>query len=311
MSGRPRGRRELRSGREPIGSRVPPRALALLALGGAGVLWGASFLLGKLALRRAGPIDVILWRFIAASLALLALPEARRFRPRRGDLPVFVLAGVLNVPVTFLVQFEGLARTSASVAALIVGTLPALVALASRVFLQERVGRIGWVAVAASASGVGLIVGGSMTDSHLVGDALVFVSMFAVVGWVLIGKRLLRGAPPLGTTAWIVWIGTVALVPIALVLGGRPRVALPAATWGEIVLLGFASTACAMGLWNWGLRGVPAARAGVFLNLEPLVGASLGAAVLGDRLGASFVVGGVLVLAAAVVMSLQGAAPGA
>ena len=50
---------------------------------------------------------------------------------------------------------------------------------------------------------------------------------------------------------------------------------------------------------------VPASRAGVFLNLEPLVGALLGILVLGDAWGVATVAGGALIIGAAVVISRQ------
>jgi hypothetical protein len=42
----------------------------------------------------------------------------------------------------------------------------------------------------------------------------VFSSMFAVVGWVLLGKRLMRDYPPLADTAWIITCGTAVLTPV-------------------------------------------------------------------------------------------------
>lgn len=56
-------------------------------------------------------------------------------------------------------------------------------------------------------------------------------------------------------------------------------------------------------LWNWGVGRVPASRAGVFLNLEPLVGALLGVLVLGEAWGPGTVVGGALIIGAAGVVS--------
>ncbi|PYX05865.1 MAG: hypothetical protein DMG88_20155 [Acidobacteria bacterium] len=52
-----------------------------------------------------------------------------------------------------------------------------------------------------------------------------------------------------------------------------------------------------------GLARVPAARAGVFLNLEPLVGTLLGVVILGESLGVFGVLGGAMVLFAAAYFS--------
>jgi drug/metabolite transporter (DMT)-like permease len=65
------------------------------------------------------------------------------------------------------------------------------------------------------------------------------------------------------------------------------------------------ATAGAYLCWNWGLAHMPAARAGVFLNLEPVVGTLLGMSLLHERLGSMAVLGGLLIISAAVYFSLR------
>jgi drug/metabolite transporter (DMT)-like permease len=67
-------------------------------------------------------------------------------------------------------------------------------------------------------------------------------------------------------------------------------------------LLATASTAL---LWNWGLKRVPASQAGIFVNLEPLVGAILGVSLLHESLGIMAVVGGALIIGGAVYFSYK------
>jgi drug/metabolite transporter (DMT)-like permease len=74
-------------------------------------------------------------------------------------------------------------------------------------------------------------------------------------------------------------------------------------TWLSVATLGLFATTIATLLWNWGLSRVPASQAGVFVNLEPLVGAILGVALFDDTFGPLSVLGGLLIVAAAVVVS--------
>jgi len=69
--------------------------------------------------------------------------------------------------------------------------------------------------------------------------------------------------------------------------------------------MGLLATTVTTYLWNWGLAQVPASQAGVFLNLEPVVGAILGVLVLHDVLGPYGVVGGLLVIGAAIVVAMD------
>lgn len=61
----------------------------------------------------------------------------------------------------------------------------------------------------------------------------------------------------------------------------------------------------------WGLRRIPAAHASTLTLLEPVVSLLLGAAVLGERVGARAFVGGALILAGAIVVMTQAEAPAA
>ena len=275
---------------------------ALLALVAACVFWGASFPFGKLALNELPVSHVVLYRFVLACLVLVPLALKSGVRPEKKDYPHFLLAGLLGVPVTLLLQFGGLALTSVTSAALIVGTGTPLLALGGVLFNRERLGRIGWGAVGASTLGVVLMVGFPGGAHSWMGDALVFLSMLAAVAWVLLSKRLMVRYPALVATAYMLGIGTLALVPIAVVWGGPLRLDLSWIGWGAMLALGFGCTALSDALWNWGLEQVEASRAGVYLNLEPLTGALLGITLFRDALDAGMVIGGVLILAAAWVI---------
>jgi drug/metabolite transporter (DMT)-like permease len=276
---------------------------AMPALALAGALWGVSFLFGKWALEELGPAHVTLLRFSLASASLLPYALLKGVWPGRGDLPLFLLVGFLTVPATFLVQFWGLSLTGATVAALIVGCGPPIVALFASLFLGERLGKTGWSAVGASTLGVALAVAGPGVSNDWLGDALVLLSLLAVVGWVLLGKRLGDGYPAVPATAWILTFGTLTLLPVALLWEGVPRLDLTLLGWASVLVLGLGCSAATYALWNWGVARVPASRAGVFLNFEPLVGALLGVLVLGEAWGPGTVVGGALIIGAALVVS--------
>ena len=64
-------------------------------------------------------------------------------------------------------------------------------------------------------------------------------------------------------------------------------------------------------LWNWGASRLPAGRAGVFLNLEPVSGALLGVTLLGDTAGPAVLLGGAVVLVAALLVSMGTRPPAA
>ncbi|HEY3935568.1 MAG TPA: EamA family transporter [Gemmatimonadales bacterium] len=282
-----------------------PMAFTALAL--SGVVWGTSFVLGKVALVQLSVPHMILYRFIFASIAFA--PVLLRGMPRldRNEWGLVAIAGVIGVPVQFLLQFEGLARTTASHAALMIGTAPVLVAVAAFVVLHERLHQRVWLALVVSTAGVALIVmrtgsgGAGALQPTLAGDLLVLASMFAAVVWILASKQLMVKHHPAVVSGLIAVTGTVPLAVWVLARNGPPPLHLTAQTWWATITLGVIATTCATVLWNWGLAHTDAGKAGAFINLEPVVGATLGVWLLHESLGPMALVGGAMIVAGALV----------
>ncbi len=279
-----------------------PAAVALAA-----VLWGASFTFGKIVLRQLDPIQTVLWRFILAALPFSAVLLWRRERLRLTDLPQFLLAAFLGVPALMLLQYIGLSMTAAATAALLIGTFPAVVAVAAVTIRHERLGAAGWGAVLASSVGAAMIVGLAPSAGGWMGPALILLSMVAAAGWVLTCKQLMVRYSALATTAYTMLLGTLMLLPFDALSSQSMRVIMhvDASTWVGLVGLGVLCTFVAFCLANWGLRHMPAYRAGILNNLEPLIGALLGEVILHERVSGLSWLGGGLILLAAVTVSLS------
>lgn len=293
-------------------------ALAYAALAAAGVLWGTGFVFGKLALAELGVGHMMLYRFVFACVGFVPFVwrDARRAgagaRIAREDVPAFLAAAVLGVPVEFLMQYSGLARTTVTHASLVVGLLPVLLAVAAAIFAHERLRPTGWIALGVSSGGAALIAVAAAGDAgrgvSLAGDALVALSLLAGVAWVLLSQRLMRSGrrySPTVVSAYVIAAGTVALALWVFLVDGPPPVALSAGTWLAVLAQGVITTTAATLLWNWGLTRVAASKAGVFVNLEPMVGALLGVMLFGDRLAPVTIIGGLLIVGAAVAVTRE------
>jgi drug/metabolite transporter (DMT)-like permease len=306
------GRIEERNGVNEIhtaGARTSAwRANASLAL--AGCLWGTGFLFGKIAFREMSVSENVSYRFLFGCAPLLPIAFRRRsfFRvASRRDGWLALAAIVIGFPVQFLIQFKGLQLTTVSHASLIVGTLPVMVALASVPFLHERPGAVEWLLLLLSALGALLIALSSgnarlAAGPTLAGDFLVLLSMVASTGYILLSKRLLHRYDPLEITAWMILIGTL-LIFLCVEPVYAIRFRFSPEIWGAAAGQGLLATTGAYLFWNWGLARIPASRAGVFLNLEPLLGACLGVVVLHETLGMTAMLGAALILGPAVYFS--------
>jgi drug/metabolite transporter (DMT)-like permease len=296
-------------------ARVSGRAAGFVALAAAGSIWGTPFVLGKWALEELSVAHMTLLRFVLGSAVLMVAYAHERRTNRtplaRSEVVIAAVAGIVGVPIQYLVQYEGLARTTVSHASLMVGVLPVMLALAAALFAHEHLDAIGWSWLVASTIGAALVaVGGGASDggdrSSLFGDALVVLSLVAGVVWVLLSQRLMRRHSPVATAALVYMIGTAALIVWVVATAGVPVLShLSERTWVSVVTMGVAGTAAATLLWNWGLARVPASQAGVFVNLEPVIGAILGVLVFHDRFGVLSVAGAGLILAASVAVSMR------
>jgi drug/metabolite transporter (DMT)-like permease len=287
----------------------PHHFLAAASLALAGSLWGTGFLLGKIAMVEMTVAENVAFRFITGTLVLSPI-LIRRWTSYPGkDLAMLLLVSILGIPVQFLIQFKGLQLTTVSHASLIVGVLPVLIAISSAIFLKERLRYFEWGVLGLSVLGPIFIAfsrRGSSADSraNTRGDLLVLVSMFAAVAMILCSKRLIPTHGALPVTAASIIMGTISLL-IWVELTQPLRFHFSRAAWGGAIGQGVLATAGAYLFWNWGLSHMPASRAGVFLNLEPVVGSVLGITILHEHLGKMAVFGGLLIIAAAVYFSLR------
>ena len=295
--------------KQPAGSRTP----AFIALTIAGCIWGTGFIFGKLALEQMSVGHMNLYRFLFASVGFLAVVLWHPVRVQRADWLKLSVAAILGVPIQFLVQVEGLSRTTVSHASLMVGTAPVVLAVSAFVIFRERMHWSGWTAILVSTVGVALIVlnpvaatPGVGQSPSMIGDLLVMGSLVAGVAWILINKELMTRYPPLTISAYVVLLGTAMMTAWVLATEGMPPVALSASMWTMLVVLGVCTTTVTTLLWNWGLSRIPAGQAGVFLNLEPVVGTILGVTILHDTLGVFTIVGGLMIVVAAIIVSVYG-----
>jgi drug/metabolite transporter (DMT)-like permease len=260
------------------------------------------------------------------------LPVALMNPPRMTgrEWRLLLVAAAFGVPIQFLLQFHGLALTTVSHAALMVGAMPVLLAAAAVVFAGERLDLVCWIALCASTVGACMVVlGGSHARTgnetpSLAGDLLVIVSLMTSLVWVLLSKKLLETQSAKVVSAYTILSGTLML--LALEFGPslltppptpltRRQVSLPpvanvsARAWIALAIGGVLCTAAATLLWNWGIHQVPASRAGVFLNIEPALGSILGVELLGERLGPYAWLGGALIIGGAAVLTTWGNEP--
>lgn len=253
-----------------------------------------------------GTEQTLAFRFSLAAVGMWALASAlgqQPWRLARRDLVTLGLLGAVVYTGQSLTYFIALRTLPASLVVLIAYIYPSLVVVAGWIFLGRKVSIWHGVALAASFVGVAMLVGGARFQFAW---ALVFAiaSPAIYTGYILIGERVMRSVPAVGASAVIMSGAAFAFCVLAAF---SHELAPPRNVNGWAVAIGIAllPTMLAISLFLAGLPRIGAARAALISTWEPVVTVILAVVLLGDRLSAVQVAGGVLVLLAVVVV--QGA----
>jgi drug/metabolite transporter (DMT)-like permease len=278
------------------------RRRAVAALTAAGLLWGTTVPLSKLALGWLAPGWLTFVRFgLAAAILLAAAPRAR---VRAACTPSVLASGAIGYGGSVVVQNAGITRTSVSHAALLIGATPVLVAIIAALWHRTVARPVAWVGFAVSLAGVGLVAGEGGGSATAVGDGLVLASLLVSAAFTVAQARRLQGRDPVAITAVQFLGAALAVLPFSVATEGVP--ALPAGPGVLLAVLSLAAggTLLPFTLFAYAQGRVPAEVAGAFLNLEPLVGAAAGVVVFGDPAGPVQLAGGVAILAGIALSSL-------
>ena len=275
------------------------RRTAFLALTAAGALWGLTLPFSKLALEWLDPFTLAVARFALAApvLALVARGSLRAALtwPVAAWGALFYGAGVA-------LQNVGVGLTSVTHAALVLATVPALVALIAAARGRSSATPQSWLGFLLAIAGIGLVAGTGGEDS-LAGDGLMFASALASAAYVVAQPRLLAGRDPVAVTAVQMAAGAAVTMPLAALAEGVPAAPQAGpALWGFLALA-LAGSLLPFALYAYGQARVVPEVAGAFVNLEPLVAVALGAFMFDDPFG-SVQVAGAAALAVGLALSV-------
>ncbi|NED98500.1 EamA family transporter [Phytoactinopolyspora alkaliphila] len=275
----------------------------MLLVAGAGLLWGTGGLSGALLISRSG-IDsfavagcrlavggglVVVWLLVTGQLC--NLPLGRHSLRRLGVL------GLLAAWYQSC-YFVAVELTSVGVATLItLGAAPVLVVAAESFVGRRLPARRTAAAVAIALIGLVLLVDGPGVDGAGTAPAGALAALASAGGFAaitMLGARRVDGVGALPTIGLAFVLGGLVILPAAAA-AGRVAVELDVETVTLLLYLGLVPTALAYVLYFRGLRSVVPGSAALISLLEPLAAASLAALFLHERLGASQMLGALLI----------------
>ncbi len=273
--------------------------LATLTLLGVTAAWGSTFFMTKDLLERMSLLDYLAVRFTIGAVFVAALAPRSLTRLSRDSLRHAVVLGLLY-GVAQIIQTAGLDLTAASVAGFITGMYVVLTPVLAALILRTRIGGWTWFAVALAMVGLAVLTLDGFSIGY--GEALVLVSAVLYAGHIVgLGAW---SKPELAIGMSVVQLAVIAVV--AWVATAPDGVAMPthAADWARLIYMAVFAGALALLGQTWAQAHLPATRSAIIMAMEPVFAALFAVLFGGEHATKRMLVGGLLVLAAMLLVEL-------
>ena len=265
------------------------------------------------------PVPFVAWRALLGAIGTGAfvawrlarggerLVRFRDLRPRERGTLAIACACAIGLNLAMFVAFD---RISIALALLCFYTYPAMIAGLDIAMGREVLDRAKWVALGLALGGMIAVVASQLdpaTGIRLdgVGIALALLAALFQTLFVAVSRHGYRRIPADQAMTLIIGSAFVAGVVLALVTGTGVAMALPLAQPSLLPLLlftGLFAAAIPSLCFLIGIRVIGGTRAGVVMLFEPVVGVALAAWLLGESLQPIQLLGGVAILAAALIL---------
>lgn len=275
------------------------------------------------------PLDVVIWRYIFATLLIWLIIVARRAPPPVKPLPrLSLLMAGLFFALAALAAFFGLRLIPAGMFVVLFYTYPAFVVLLS-IPLGERLPRLGWFALLLTLIGVALmtpdffallqpnnlfstlpmIPASIAPESNTFGGVVLALAnaLIVAVSFLLI-NRVLRGHKTSARAS--AWEITGALVFLLILVFLRGLILPPSPlAWVLLMLLASVSTVMPIFALTAGIQKFGASRAAIVSTIEPLMSVALAALLLGEALLPVQLLGGAFILLSVILLQIKRSPP--
>ena len=251
-------------------------------------------------------------RLTIASVVLLPFAWARCRDEYRAlspkDFAAVAVSGIF-LGGHFASWILSLSLTNVISSVVLVSFGPLFVAVASAIFLKERITGGVWLGMLIAIAGgivIGLADAGSSTTSvgrsPLIGNALALTGALCLAPYLIIGRALRAKLSLLAYITLVYGAAAVSLLVILFITRTPLTVGDPSA-WMWIALLAAVPQLMGHTAFNWAVRRMPAAFATVPVLGEPIGSSILAVLLLGETIKPFTLVGAALALVGIVIMS--------
>lgn len=283
-----------------------PRLAGFLCILLSAVGFGAMPIFAKVAYAHGvGLSGMLFLRFALAGAVMAFIMRLYNQQwPRGRSLFLLMAMGGIGYFGQAFCYFSALQYATAGLTSLLLYLYPALVTVLSALLARRRLSLLRLLAVGASLLGCALAVGGSL-EGQFVGILLGIGAALIYSVYILVGERvtLAAGAIP---SASVVMLSAAAVYGVVMLFDNAALPATPLA-WLAVSCIALFSTVIAIVAFFAGMVRLGAADAATLSTLEPVFTVLFAALFLGEAIGAMQLSGGIIILAAVIVLARSGA----
>jgi drug/metabolite transporter (DMT)-like permease len=295
-----------------------PKWKTLLAFGIIYFVWGATFFAIRVGVREVPPLLFCAMRFVAAGLLVYLWATAKKEQQptARQWLSAFLLAFLIFV-VDYGFLFWAEQRVPSGIAAVILATIPAFMALSEIIILrtQRLTARLS-VALLAGIAGVAVLMSHSIDLGKLgklggtpIDTAGAVGLIIGAISWSIasaLARKLPLPSSKVMSSGAQMLAGGAMLVAVSAARGewrGFNLLAISGTAWIALVYLVFAGSIAGFTAYVWLLHRESPTKVGTYAYVNPVVAVIIGYFLGGEPLGARTVLGGMFVLASVVTIT--------
>ncbi len=274
--------------------------IASIALVGVTAVWGYTFLVVQDAVAQMPVMDFLAWRFLVASVVMIALRPTCLRNVTRLELLRGVGLGT-TLGLAYIAQTYGLRYTSVATSAFITSMFVVLTPVMSWLLLRRKTNRNTWLVVALATVGLAIL---SLNGWSVgIGELLTLVcAVFFAIHIIGLGEWSSQYEPYAFT---LLQIGTVAVISLIAAMPAGIAVPPNPGVWLAVGITGVLATAVAFFVETWALSLVSATRGAVVMAMEPVFAGLFAVVIGGDQLTLRTTAGAACILAAMLTSNLK------
>lgn len=261
------------------------------------IFWALAFVFTRLALQYFDVYTLSFLRYLAASITLLIIICFIKInKPKKKDLPAFILSGALGFFIYVILFNKGTALVSAATSSIVIAMVPVFTALLATFFYKEKLKIYQWFAIGIEF--IGILVLTLMNGSFSINEGVLWllIAALSLAAYNVIQRKLTKTYSALESSTYSIFFATIMLC-IFLPNSISKAINAPLMQILYVLILGIFSSAIAYIAWA---KAISIAEKTTYVSnymfVTPFLTTILGFIMIGEIPDKATILGGIIIL---------------